>query len=330
MRAKVAAVMTAALGWLRGRGGADETGAYGQDPDRGGSVPPSPLGDSRRAQDTAAPAAARLERLWAQAGLNSSHGIALVDPASATLKAVNAAYAQLIGRAPGQLEGQPANTGYPPGAHEQLLVAEHSADLNGAATLQTELLHRDGSCIPVEVQLVAVRAGDGPVSFRIQTVTDLRPRLAAESELRFGEAQHTAAAGFRQVADAAPVGVLLMDADGACSYANPSWLELSGLLPEQARGDGWWDAVHPDDRERVSEAWERLARGATLDLEFRYRRAGGELRTVHARAGALRSELGTLSGFISVDVDITEQLRQRGLADQADRNVGTQLQRDPG
>ncbi|HEV2285067.1 MAG TPA: PAS domain S-box protein, partial [Steroidobacteraceae bacterium] len=259
--------------------------------------------------------------MWARAALESSHGIALIDPASATLTAVNAAYAQLIGRAPGQLEGQPANAGYAAAAHVELLVAEHAADLNGAATLQTQLMHRDGTLIPVEVQLVAVRAGGGPVSFRIQTVTDLRPRLAAEGELRFGAAQHTAAAGFRQLADAAPVGVLLMDADGAVTYANPCWLALTGLPPEQAHGDGWWDAVHPDDRERVSDAWEQLARGAALDLEFRYRRPGGEQRTVHARAAALRGERGTLSGFIGVDVDITEPLRQRAAVDAFHRRI---------
>jgi two-component system sensor histidine kinase UhpB len=317
MRAKVARVMTAALGWLRGRSGAKQTGEHGPDPGRSGAAPPSPVGDSTRSVGLVRSAElARAERLWAQAALESSHGIALIDPSSATLRAVNAAYAQLIGRAPGQLEGQPANTGYPAAAHVELLVAEHAADLNGTATLQTQLLHRDGTCIPVEVQLVAVRAGGGPVSFRIQTVTDLRARLAAEGELRLGEAQHTAAAGFRQLADAAPVGVLLMDADGGCSYANPCWLALTGLLSDQARGDGWWDAVHPDDRERVSDGWERLARGATtLDLEFRYRRAGGELRTVQARAAALRGAGGALAGFISVDVDVTEQLRQRAAID---------------
>lgn len=307
MRAIVSAVRAAALGWLRGRGRADETDAVGQDPARNAAAPPSPSGDSLRA--------APLERLWARAALESAHGIALIDPASATLKSVNAAYAQLIGRAPGQLEGQPANSAYPAAAHVELLVAEHAADLNGAATLQTRLQHRDGTLIPVEVQLVAVRAGGGPVSFRIQTVTDLRARLAAEGALRLGAAPHTAAAGFRQLADAAPVGVLLMDADGGVSYANPCWLELTGLLAEQAHGDGWWDAVHPDDRERVSDAWERLARGGTLDLEFRYRRAGGEVRSVHTRAAALRGERGTLAGFIGVDVDITEQLRQRAAAD---------------
>ena len=268
-------------------------------------------GRLRAPSPAVSPTLAREERLWAEAALKSAQGIAIIEPASGTLRAVNAAYAQLVGRTPGQLAGQPANATYPTSDHVQLLLGEHAADLNGVATLQTRQLHRDGSLIPVEVTLVAVRDASGALSYRTQTVTDLSARLKAESELRFGEVRHTAAAGFRQVADSVPVGILLMDADGALSYANPCWLEMADLSAEQARGDGWWDAVCPDDRERVSDAWEDLRRGAPLDLSFRYRRAGGELRSVQSRAAALHDAGGAVVGFVVIDVDVTGQLQRR-------------------
>jgi PAS domain S-box-containing protein len=326
MRAKGTAVVAAVLGWLRrltgghpsgsrARASADATRAGGAGrPVAGGPGAPS-LNPTRSPRERAATGGQDLERLWAQAALLSSHGVAIVDPSSATLRAVNAAYAQLVGRTPGQLEGQASNAIYPAAEQLQLLIAEHAADLNGAATLQTQQLHRDGTLIPVEVALVSVRAGSGPVGCRVQTVTDLRARLRAETELRFGDVQHSAAARFRQLADSAPVGILLMDADGGLSYANPCWLAITELPAEQARGDGWWDAVHPDDRERVSDAWEGLTRGAPLDIEFRYRRAGGEIRSVHSRAAALRDDGGALVGFMCVDVDVTEQLQQRAAID---------------
>ena len=274
-------------------------------------MPPSAApGVGMRAKGTDA-----LEPLWAQAALLNSHGIAIIDPASATLRAVNSAYAQLVGRTPGQLEGRPSNAAYPASEHVHLLVAEHSADLNGAASLKTRQSHRDGSLIPVEITLVSVRDGNGPVSYRIQTVTDLRARLGPGDALPAGEAEQGAAGHFRQLADSAPVGILLMDADGGVSYANPCWLALAGLTAEQACGDGWWEAICPDDRERVGDAWENLRSGAPLDLEFRYRRAGGELRSVQSRAAALRDGGGKLVGFICVDVDVTEQLQRRAALD---------------
>jgi PAS domain S-box-containing protein len=309
MRAKGTAGLAGVLGWLRSRTGGSPGGS------------PEPLaGDAqahrgRWSATAGSPGPGGPEPPWAQAALYSPHGIAIIDPASATLRAVNPAYAQLVGRTPAQLEGQPSNAIYPPSEHVQLLIAEHSADLNGAATLETRQSHRDGSLIPVEVTLVAVRDGNGPVSYRIQSVTDRRARLEAEGGLRRGEAQHDAAGHFRRLADSAPVGILLMDADGGVSYANPCWLGIADLTAEQARGDGWWDAIYPDDRERVSDAWEGLRRGAPLDLEFRYRRAGGELRSVQSRAAALPDDGGKPAGFMCVDVDVTEQLQRRAALD---------------
>ena len=297
MRTKSKAAIGAFRGWLRSLTGRSGT-------PRGRQL----AGDPGRA---AAHGAGLPERLWSQAALLSSHGIAIVDPSSATLRAVNAAYAQLIGRTPEKLAGQSSNGVFPASERVALLVAEHSADLNGAATLETRQVHLDGSLIPVEVSVVSVREGNGPISYRIQTVTDLRARLKAEGELRFGEVPHTAVARFRQLADSAPVGILLMDADGGLSYANPCWLALTGLDFERARGEGWWDAIHPDDRERVSEAWERLMRDAPLDLEFRYCRDGGETRSVQSRAAALRDERGACVGFMCIDVDVTEQQQRR-------------------
>ena len=47
-----------------------------------------------------------------------------------------------------------------------------------------------------------------------------------------------------------------MDADGGVSYANPCWLGIADLTAEQARGDGWWDAIYPDDRERINKDFQ--------------------------------------------------------------------------
>jgi len=294
--------------WLRrhvGRRTAPEAhavaGSHGRE---GGPLPRLP-----------ARAVASAPELESEAFFHNAHGLAIIDPVSSTLRTVNAAYAQLIGRTPEQLQGAPALSVYPATEHVQLSVAEHTADRSGHATLETCQLHRDGTVIPVELSLVSVREPGGAVRYRIETVIDLRARLRAEGELRFGEAQHTAAARFRQLADSAPVGILLLDAEGGLSYANPSWLEITGLSADGARGDGWWDAVHPDDRERVSSGWEELMRGSPLDLEFRYRRPAGDLRSVRSQGAALHDEGGTVIGFMCVDVDVTEQLRQRAAID---------------
>ena len=253
--------------------------------------------------------------LWAQAFLHNAHGIAVADAQTGTLLAVNEAYAQLVGSTPEELQGQPFLRVYPTTEREQLLAAADAADLTGSATAQTCRLHRDGSLIPVGVRVVSLRDATGRVTHRIATVTDLRPQLHAEGQLLHAEVRRTTDERFRQLAESAPIGILLMNAEGSCDFANAHWLQITQLTIEQAREDGWWSAVHPDDRERLSEAWEALTRGSPLSLEFRYQRPRGDARWVQSRAAALRDEGGEVIGYIAVDVDVTQQLQQRAAVD---------------
>jgi len=254
-------------------------------------------------------------RLWAEAFLHSTRGIAITAAATNVLRSVNATFAELLGYTPAQLEGRAILTLFPKTEQGRLIAAEQAADTEGAASLETCQVHRDGTLIPVEASIVSVREPDGRAHNRIITVTDLRQHLQAEGELRHRKAQLMAADRFRQLADSAPIGILLTDADSACNYANASWLQTSDFSFEQARDLGWWDAIHPDDRDRVADAWEGLSRGARFDLEFRYQRASGESRWVHARASEIRDDDGATLGFISAEVDITEQLQQRAAID---------------
>ena len=259
--------------------------------------------------------------LWADAFLHNALGIAVADAQTRALLTVNEAYAQLAGSTPDELKGQPFLAIYPATEHESMLAAGEAADLTGTATLQTCRLHRDGSLIPVSVRIVSLRDAAGQVTHRVATVTDLRPQLRAEGELLHAEVRRNTTERFRQLADSAPIGILLMDADGACDYANPHWLELTGLSIEQTRDDGWWNAVYMDDRERVNEAWERLMRGDPVSLEFRYQRAGGEIRWIQSRATALRDDSGEAVGYIAVDVDVSHEQQQRAAIDRFNARV---------
>ncbi len=253
--------------------------------------------------------------LWGEAFLHNAHGIAVADADSATLMTVNRAYAELVGSTPEELQGQPFLNVYPASEHALILAAVQTSDHAGSATVQTCRLHREGHLIPIGVRIVSLRDAAGRVTHRVATTTDLRPQLRAEGQRLHAEVRRTTEERFRQLADSAPIGILLMDADGACDYANPHWLQLTQLTGEQAREDGWWEAVHADDRERLGEAWESLMRGTPLSLELRYQQPGGELRWVDSRAVALRDDGGEITGFITVDVDVTQQVQQRAAID---------------
>ena len=74
-----------------------------------------------------------------------------------------------------------------------------------------------------------------------------------------------------------PVGIFVSDIDGACIYVNDRWCELAGLKREDALGDGWAAALHPDDAERVRAEWAQAAH-AERDSVAEYRFRIGECR----------------------------------------------------
>src|ERR1019366_6546587 len=66
------------------------------------------------------------------------------------------------------------------------------------------------------------------------------------------------------VSDASPLGLFHIDQDGACTYVNHTYEEMSGLTREQALGDGWAKSIHPEDRLKVFQGWGKLSRTQQL------------------------------------------------------------------
>jgi diguanylate cyclase (GGDEF)-like protein/PAS domain S-box-containing protein len=111
---------------------------------------------------------------------------------------------------------------------------------------------------------------------------------------------------FGALADHAPVGVFICDAEGSCVYANERLCLLIGLTSEQSLGDGWERALHPDDAERVQEDWaDASASGRDFHGEYRFLRPDGGVRWVQGSAAAVRDSEGILLGWVGCCVDLT-------------------------
>ena len=142
----------------------------------------------------------------------------------------------------------------------------------------------------------------GNVLGAVLQLTDVTRLKQTEAALRAGEQR------FRAFSESAPFGVYHSDAQGRRSYTNRRWQEIFALAPEAGLGYGWLEAVHPQDRDRVLACWtERATSGAEFELEYRVRRAAGDVRIVHSRATPVRSDDGAVSGFVGADEDVTRQ-----------------------
>jgi PAS domain S-box-containing protein len=61
----------------------------------------------------------------------------------------------------------------------------------------------------------------------------------------------------RQLYSALDAAVFECSETGFCTYVNPAYSRLTGLVGTDALGEGWMAAVHADDRERVASEWRR-------------------------------------------------------------------------
>lgn len=90
----------------------------------------------------------------------------------------------------------------------------------------------------------------------------------------------------------------------------PEWRALTGQTPEEVRGWGWLEALHPDDRERTRRIWEQAvdARGP-YDTEYRVKCSSGEYRWYNAGAVPVLEPGGAVREWVGVCIDITERKR---------------------
>jgi len=185
------------------------------------------------------------------------------------------------------------------------------SDQIGGLVLLTDLsrMRRDGSIIPQILNMVP------------------DPRDRVHAELRPLEVREWVDERFRQMAESAPIGIVLSDSDGAITYANPAWLTITAVSLGQALSRDWYEFVYPDDHERVVAAWRKILHGAAFDLEFRYQRPSGEVRWVQAQASLLKDQAGRPLGYVGTSLDVTERLRERAAADRLHSDIRALAQR---
>jgi PAS domain S-box-containing protein len=117
------------------------------------------------------------------------------------------------------------------------------------------------------------------------------------------------------VLESAPVMLCVEGDPGNPPYFNRRWLDFAG---DAATGSGpgrWHDGVHPDDRERIREVYERAADGRiAFDAAFRFRSRDGTYRTMRAAGSPLIGEQG-FRGYVVTCRDVAEDEVQEGPVD---------------
>ncbi len=166
---------------------------------------------------------------------------------------------------------------------------------NECTAYEKAFLRKDGSLVFVLIGCVKIEAAD--LSW-ICYVIDLTAQKQAEIDLRASEER------YRALAEAMSSIVWTTTADGFTTDI-PQWRALTGQTQEQCAGWGWLDALHPNDRQRVDEAWQASVRQRTLyDVEYRIRNREGGYHWFNARGVPVFNRDGTVREWVGVCIDI--------------------------
>ena len=125
---------------------------------------------------------------------------------------------------------------------------------------------------------------------------------------RYRHALEDAERRFSTLANAAPVGIWRTNARGDTLFVNHAFKEMTGLRDGQWEGSHWITAIHPDDFDAVVSKWKAVLKTkAAFRGEWRWRRADGSIVWVATSGAPQLDEEGRVTGFIGMNVDISEQ-----------------------
>jgi PAS domain S-box-containing protein len=164
------------------------------------------------------------------------------------------------------------------------------------------------------VRIMPYRTLDNVIDGVVITFTDMSASRVLEAAVEDRVAE------LRRATDALPNLVFGCRANGSCDYLSRQWVQYTGIPEADQVGYGWIEQAHPDDRERVWEAWRAAVKsGTTFDLELRIRAAAGQYRWFKSRSVPLRDSDSVIKRWIGSHTDI-DDLKRADEAHDRDRD----------
>ncbi|WP_261220491.1 PAS domain S-box protein [Ancylothrix sp. D3o] len=132
---------------------------------------------------------------------------------------------------------------------------------------------------------------------------EISERKQAETALKESEKR------YQKLTQISPVGIFHTNGQGDCLYVNERWCEIAGLSPQEAMGQGWKSAVHPEDRQRIFNEWFNSSNTyLQFQSEYRFLNKNGKLTWVVGQA-VIETDEQTITGYVCTITDITDRVQ---------------------
>lgn len=129
---------------------------------------------------------------------------------------------------------------------------------------------------------------------------DITRRKTAEQAVADSEAR------YRALAENTSEVVWRADATGMVCEMSPGWARFTGQTSAESSGEGWANAIQPDDRAGLLAEWHAaVATGMDYMTTYRMRRSDGQYRNMISHGVPLKDKDGHVREWIGLCQDVT-------------------------
>ena len=237
--------------------------------------------------------------------LHSIPGLVCTMSPAGEVDRFNPQILEYFGKTPEELKGWAISDAVHPNDLPRVVAAfTHSITTGTPYDIEHRCRRADGVYRWFQVRALPVRDTADRITGWYVLLTDIDDRKRAEDAIRASERN------LNQIINAIPALAWSARPDGSAEFFNQHYLDYVGLSAEQAKDWGWTAAVHPDDRNALSAAWQRMmAADQAGDYEGRLRRSDGEYRWFLFRTNPLRDESGKTLKWYGTNTDIDDRKR---------------------
>jgi len=165
----------------------------------------------------------------------------------------------------------------------------------------TTLLSKNGEQYQIADSAAPIKDDNGNILGMVLVFNDVTEQYELRRQAKLNEKK------YKILATVAPVGLFYTDVNGSCLYVNEKWSDISGLSFDEALGNGWIAAIHPDDKDKVFTEWDNFStNNHPFKLEYRFQHSE-ESKWVLGQAIAEEDDNGNVIGYVGTITDITER-----------------------
>jgi PAS domain S-box-containing protein len=170
---------------------------------------------------------------------------------------------------------------------------------------ENENVCRDGRRVWMSWTNKPIFDGKGNVIEILAIGNDITARKQMEKLLQRSETR------YRDLAESIPAMLWAANVQGVVVDYNCRWYEYSGQNAEQSYGEGWSEIIHPDDVQRVDNAWSHcIQTGEDYSIEYRLRRVSdGTYRWHLVQAMLRKDQQGNPLNWFGACIDIEDRKR---------------------